>query len=149
MAGFKDIVGQEKLKEHMQNAIRMDKVSHAYIIQGELGAGKEFIAKIFAKTIQCERSKEEPCEECRSCKQIDSRNHPDVIWVNHEKPNSIGVEDIRSQVNNDMGIKPYYGPKKIYIINECEKMTVQAQNALLKTLEEPPAYGVRTYFHSR
>lgn len=142
MAGFRDIVGQEKIKEHIQNAIRMDKVSHAYIIQGELGAGKEFIAKIFAKTLQCERSKEDPCEECRSCKQINTRNHPDVIWVSHEKPNSIGVEDIRSQVNNDMGIKPYYGPKKIYIINDCEKMTVQAQNALLKTLEEPPAYGV-------
>ena len=142
MAGFKNIVGQEKIKEHMQNAIRMDKVSHAYIIQGELGAGKEFIAKVFAKTIQCERSKEEPCEECRSCKQMDHKNHPDVIWVSHEKPNSIGVEDIRAQVNNDMGIKPYYGPKKIYIISESEKMTVQAQNALLKTLEEPPAYGV-------
>ena len=142
MAGFKNIVGQEKIKEHMQNAIRTDKVSHAYIIQGELGAGKEFIARVFAKTIQCERSKEEPCEECRSCKQMDNKNHPDVIWVSHEKPNSIGVEDIRAQVNNEMGIKPYYGPKKIYIINDSEKMTVQAQNALLKTLEEPPAYGV-------
>ena len=142
MAGFRDIVGQENIKEHMQNAVQMDKVSHAYIIQGELGAGKEFIARVFAKAIQCEKRKEEPCEECRSCKQIDSKNHPDVIWVSHEKPNTIGVEDIRSQVNNDMGIKPYYGPKKIYIVGEAEKMTVQAQNALLKTLEEPPAYGV-------
>ena len=142
MAGFRDIIGQENIKEHMQNAIRMDKVSHAYILQGELGAGKEFVAKVFAKTLQCDKKQEEPCEECRSCKQIDGKNHPDVIWVTHEKPNSIGVEDIRTQLNNDMGIKPYYGPKKIYIINDCEKMTVQAQNALLKTLEEPPAYGV-------
>jgi len=142
MASFKDIIGQEQIKEHFQNAIQMDKVSHAYIIQGELGAGKEFIAKVFAKTLQCEKGETEPCGECRSCKQIDSKNHPDVIWVTHEKPNSIGVEDIRAQVNNDIGIKAYYGPKKIYIINECEKMTVQAQNALLKTLEEPPAYAV-------
>ena len=142
MAGFKDIIGQENIKEHMQNAIRMDKVSHAYIIQGELGAGKEFIAKVFAKTLQCERTQEEPCEECRSCKQIDGKNHPDVIWVTHEKPNTIGVEDIRTQLNQDIEIKPYYGPKKIYIISECEKMTVQAQNALLKTLEEPPSYGL-------
>ena len=142
MAGFKDIIGQENIKEHMQNAIQMDKVSHAFIIQGEIGAGKDFIAKVFAKTIQCERSKKEPCEECRSCKQMDGRNHPDVIWVTHEKPNSIGVEDIRGQINNDIGIKPYYGPKKIYIVSDAEKMTVQAQNALLKTLEEPPAYGV-------
>lgn len=142
MAGFKDIIGQENLKEHLINAIQADKISHAYVIQGELGAGKEFIAKIFAKTIQCERGETEPCEECRSCKQIENNNHPDVIWVTHEKPNSIGVEDIRGQINNDMGIKPYYGPKKIYIIKDAHKMTVQAQNALLKTLEEPPAYGV-------
>lgn len=142
MAGFKDIVGQERLKEHMINAIQADKISHAYMIQGELGAGKEFIAKVFAKTIQCERGGTEPCEECRSCKQMDSGNHPDVIWVTHEKPNSIGVEDIRGQINNDIGIKPYYGPKKIYIVKDAEKMTMQAQNALLKTLEEPPAYAV-------
>lgn len=142
MAGFDTIVGQEQIKEHMKQAIKMDKVSHAYIIQGELGAGKEFLAKVFVKALQCEKGEIEPCEECRSCKQVESKNHPDVIWVSHEKPNSIGVEDIRKQVNNDMDIKPYYGPKKIYIIQDCEKMTMQAQNALLKTLEEPPAYGM-------
>ena len=76
MAGFRDIVGQEKLKEHMQNAIQLDKVSHAYIIQGELGAGKEFIARIFAKTIQCERSKVEPCEECRSLNRLQVKTIP-------------------------------------------------------------------------
>lgn len=142
MPGFRDIIGQEKVKEHMQNAVRMDKVSHAYIIQGELGAGKEFIAGVFAQAILCENSQEEPCGECRSCRQAENKNHPDIIRVTHEKPNSIGVEDIRQQLNNDIAIKPYYGPKKIYIIADCEKMTVQAQNALLKTLEEPPAYGV-------
>ena len=142
MAGFKDIVGQEKIKEHMLNAIRMDKVSHAYIIQGELGAGKEFITKVFAKTIQCERSKENPCEECRSCKQIDNKNHPDVIWVSHEKPNSIGVEDIRTQINNDMGIKPYYGPKKIYIVNECEKKDVADLSKLKMYFSEGYSQGI-------
>ena len=70
------------------------------------------------------------------------KNHPDIIRVTHEKPNTIGVDDIRNQVNNDIVIKPYKGPKKIYIINEAEKMNVAAQNALLKTLEEPPEYGV-------
>jgi len=142
MAKFTDIIGQEQIKEHLQNAIAMDKVSHAYILHGELGAGKEYISRIFSMTLQCERKGADPCGECRSCKQAESRNHPDIIWVSHEKPNSIGVEDIRSQVNNDMEIKPYYGPRKIYIINEAEKMTPQAQNALLKTLEEPPAYGI-------
>ena len=142
MAGFQDIYGQEAMKEHLQNAIKTGKVSHAYIINGERSSGKEFIARIFAKTLQCEKGGPQACGECHSCKQAESTNQPDIIRVTHEKPNSIGVEDIRSQVNNDMGIKPYSSPYKIYIINEGEKMTVQAQNALLKTLEEPPSYGV-------
>ena len=93
-------------------------------------------------TLQCEKQGTEPCGECHSCKQAMSQNHPDIIFVSHEKPNTIGVEDIRNQINNDIVIKPYSGPRKIYIMNEGEKMTVQAQNALLKTLEEPPEYAV-------
>jgi len=142
MAKFSDIIGQDAIKEHLQNAIRLGKVSHAYIINGERSAGKEFIAKLFAMTLQCEKKGIEPCQECRSCKQALSENQPDIIRLVHEKPNTIGVEDIRSQINNDMAIKPYSSPYKIYIISEGEKMTVQAQNALLKTLEEPPEYGI-------
>lgn len=142
MATFKDIIGQEQLKEHLQNAISMNKVSHAYIINGERSSGKEFVAKVFAMTLQCEKQGTESCGECHSCKQAMSQNHPDIIFVSHEKPNTIGVEDIRNQINNDIVIKPYSGPRKIYIMNEGEKMTVQAQNALLKTLEEPPEYAV-------
>ena len=142
MAKFADIIGQEQLKEHIQNAITSNKVSHAYIINGERNAGKEFIARIFAMTLQCEKGGIEPCNECHSCKQALSHNQPDIVYISHEKPNSIGVEDIRGQINNDIGIKPYSSPRKIYIMNEGEKMTPQAQNALLKTLEEPPEYAV-------
>lgn len=142
MAGFTDIIGQEQIREHLQTALRLHKVSHAYIINGERSSGKEFIAKIFAMALQCEKGGDEPCQECHSCKQALSSNHPDIIRLVHEKPNTISVEDIRTQINQDMGIKPYQGPYKIYLINEGEKMTVQAQNALLKTLEEPPEYGV-------
>ncbi len=143
MSRFNDIVGQEQIKEHLGNAIRMNKVSHAYIINGERNAGKEFIAKTFAMALQCENRQDiEPCGECHSCRQALGGNHPDIIFVTHEKPGSIGVDDIRSQINGDVAIKPYSGPKKIYIVNEGEKMTVQAQNALLKTLEEPPQYAV-------
>ncbi|MEZ3505867.1 MAG: DNA polymerase III subunit delta [Lachnospiraceae bacterium] len=142
MAKFTDIVGQEQLKEHLQNAIAANKVSHAYIINGERSAGKEFIARVFAMTLQCEKGETEPCGECHSCKQALGNNQPDIIYISHEKPNTIGVEDIRAQINNDIGIKPYSSPRKVYIINEGEKMTPQAQNALLKTLEEPPAYAV-------
>lgn len=142
MAKFSDVIGQDAIKEHLQNAISLGKVSHAYIINGERNAGKEFIAKLFAMTLQCEKKGIEPCQECHSCKQALSENQPDIIRLVHEKPNTIGVEDIRSQINNDMAIKPYSSPYKIYIISEAEKMTVQAQNALLKTLEEPPEYGI-------
>ncbi|MCM1263430.1 MAG: DNA polymerase III subunit delta [Butyrivibrio sp.] len=142
MAKFTDIIGQEQLKEHLQNAISMNKVSHAYIINGERSSGKEFIAKVFAKTLQCEKGGIEACDECHSCKQAQSGNQPDIIYISHEKPNTISVEDIRAQLNNDIVIKPYSSPRKVYIMNEGEKMTAQAQNALLKTLEEPPEYAV-------
>lgn len=142
MAKFQDIVGQEQIKEHFGNALSTGKVSHAYIINGEKNAGKEFIAKVFAMALQCEKGGPEPCQECHSCRQALSGNHPDIIRVTHEKPNTISVDDIRSQVNNDVAIKPYSSAYKIYIINEADKMTTQAQNAILKTLEEPPAYAV-------
>lgn len=142
MARFQDIVGQEQIKEHLQNALAAGKVSHAYIINGEKSSGKEFIAKVFAMALQCERGETEPCQECHACRQALSDNQPDIIRVTHEKPGTISVEDIRTQVNGDVAIKPYSSPYKIYIVNEAEKMTSQAQNALLKTLEEPPAYVV-------
>lgn len=142
MAKFTDIIGQEQLKGHLQNAIEGNKISHAYIINGERSSGKEFIARIFAMALQCEKGGTEPCGECHSCKQALSNNQPDIIYISHEKPNTIGVEDIRTQINGDVDIKPYSSPCKIYIMNEGEKMTVQAQNALLKTLEEPPEYAV-------
>ena len=142
MAKFADIIGQEQMKEHLQNALASKKISHAYIINGEKSSGKEYIAKVFAMALQCEKGVTEPCQECRSCKQALSGNQPDIIRLNHEKPNTISVDDIRKQINGDVAIKPYSSPYKIYIINEAEKMNTQAQNALLKTLEEPPEYAV-------
>lgn len=142
MPGFDAIVGHEKIKEHLMNAIKLNKVSHAYIINGEEGIGKKTIARVFAQALQCEEGGVEPCGKCHSCIQAESGNQPDIIWVSHEKPASIGVEDVRLQVNSDILIKPYSSRHKVYIIDEAQKMTVQAQNALLKTIEEPPSYGI-------
>lgn len=142
MAGFSNIIGHEQIKEHLQNAITMNKVSHAYIFNGPDRSGKMALAKSFAMALQCERHTDEGCMECHSCKQALSGNHPDIIYLQHSKPNTISVDDIRTQINNDIAIKPYASPYKIYIIGEAEKMNQQAQNALLKTLEEPPAYAV-------
>ena len=84
----------------------------------------------------------EPCLECHSCKQALGNNQPDIIYLTHEKPNTISVADIREQINHDIEIKPYSSKYKVYIVDEAEKMNQQAQNALLKTIEEPPAYAV-------
>ncbi len=142
MTGFSDVLGHEQTILHMKHAIEMDKVSHAYIISGEKGSGKKLLADLFARTLQCERKGTEPCMECQSCKQALSLNQPDIIRVIHEKPNTISVEDIRTQINGDIMIRPYSSPYKIYIVDEAEKLSVQAQNALLKTIEEPPVYAV-------
>ena len=142
MRRFKDIVGHKDIIRYIQSAVQEDKVSHAYIINGERGSGKKLLSELFAATLMCEKKGAEPCNVCHSCKQAESRNHPDIIHVQHEKPNTISVEDIRTQVNNDVLIKPYQGPYKIYIIAEADLMTPQAQNAILKTIEEPPEYAV-------
>lgn len=142
MAAFKDIIGHEQIIEHLQNAITMDKVSHAYIINGPDKSGKMMLAEAFAAALQCEKGGPEPCMECHSCKQAAGKNQPDIIYVRHQKPGTISVDDIRTQVNQDIMIKPYSSRHKIYIIDEAEKMNVQAQNALLKTIEEPPAYAI-------
>ena len=142
MAGFSEILGQERVVGHFRNAIKLNKISHAYILNGERGMGKKMMAGAFAMTVQCQEGKDEPCMRCHSCKQFMSGNNPDIRWVTHEKPSSISVEDIRTQVNNDIIIRPYEYKRKIYIIDEAEKMTTASQNALLKTIEEPPGYAV-------
>lgn len=137
-----DVIGQKQLVTNLQNAIAHQKISHAYIIQGEKYAGKKMIADIFARALQCETNGNKPCNQCRSCKQAINRNHPDIIYVSHDKPNVISVDNVREQINADIAIKPYSGPHKVYIVDDAQKMNQQAQNALLKTLEEPPEYAV-------
>ena len=142
MKGFQSIVGHEEIIKHMKNSIAMGKVSHSYIFAGEAGSGKKLLARTYAMALQCESGDAEPCLKCDSCKRAISKNHPDIIYVTHEKPNTISVEEVRTQIVDDVAIKPYYGKYKIYILPEAEKMTPQAQNAILKTIEEPPAYGI-------
>lgn len=142
MAGFRDIIGHEQIIGHLQSAIATGKVSHAYIFNGPEYSGKMMLASAFAMALQCGSDGERPCLQCRSCRQAADHNQPDIIYVSHEKPNTIGVDDIRGQINNDIAIKPYSSRYKVYIVDEAEKMNPQAQNALLKTIEEPPAYAV-------
>ena len=142
MSNFKSIIGHEQIIDHLSTALKNNKISHAYIINGDNGTGKHILAEAFAKALQCETGDGDSCGMCHSCLQAESKNHPDIIEVTHEKSGSIGVDDVRSQINNDIIIKPYSSKYKIYIVDEAEKLTPQAQNALLKTIEEPPEYGV-------
>ena len=136
------MIGHEEIIRHLQNAIKTGKISHSYIFAGEPGSGKRLLAGIYAMTLQCEAGGENACGKCESCKRAIGKNHPDIIMVKHEKPNTISIDEIREQVVNDVDIKPYSSPHKIYIIPDAEIMTPQAQNALLKTIEEPPEYAV-------
>ena len=142
MGSFKDVVGHKDILKYISSAVENNRVSHAYILNGERGSGKKMLANLFAMTLLCETGDNEPCGKCHSCKQAERGNHPDIIRVTHEKPNSISVDDIRTQVNNTVDIKPYQGPYKVYIIPQADMMTPQAQNAILKTIEEPPSYAV-------
>ena len=140
------VIGQKHIYEHFENAIKAGKISHAYILNGEKGTGKLEIAKHVAKALQCEKNRGEnksgtPCNECQSCKQTESKNQPDIKYITPDKK-TLGVDDIRYKINEDACIKPYSSPYKIYIVPASDKMTIQAQNALLKTIEEPPRYAV-------
>lgn len=179
MVEIEDVVGHEEILLHMRQAIKLKKVSHAYLLAGEAGSGKKLLANIFSKMLLCDLNKEDdvkiegnnegildlfdtlsvkevlpleengvqntlnlPCNTCPSCRQFNSGNHPDVFFVKPSKKNGYGVDDIREQINQTMHVKPYQSRYKIYIIDQGDSMTVQAQNALLKTLEEPPSYGL-------
>ncbi len=142
MAGFRDILGHEQIISNLQTAARTGQVSHAYILNGPEGSGKRMLAEAFAMLLECELPVDgEPCMECVSCRQALGKNHPDIIYLTHDK-SVISVDDVRRQIIRDADIMPYRGRFKVYIVDEAEKMNPQAQNALLKTLEEPPSYVV-------
>lgn len=140
--GFKGIVGHEDIIAHFKSSIETGNVAHAYIISGDAGSGKKALAYAFAETLECEAGGTEACGTCQSCLQVSTGNYPDIITVTHEKPNLISVDEVRDQLINTIDIKPYKAKYKIYIIPDAELLNVQAQNAMLKTIEEPPAYAV-------
>ena len=123
MMGFNNIIGHEEIIGHLKNAIESGKISHSYIFTGEPGSGKKLLAGTFAATLQCEAGGTEPCQKCDSCKKAMGKNHPDIIMVSHEKPGTITIDEIRDQVINDIDIRPYYSPYKIYIIADADLMT--------------------------
>jgi DNA polymerase-3 subunit delta' len=142
MPDFSEIYGNRAVIQNLTNAMNYNRVAHCYMLVGARGLGKHMVAKAFAKALQCEGEGRRPCGVCASCKQVEHENHPDVVYVRHEKPTVFGVDDIREGLNHSIVIKPYKAEKKIYILEDGELLNAQAQNAMLKTIEEPPSYGV-------
>lgn len=136
---FKDIIGNTEVKDYLIKSIRQKNILHSYLFLGTEGIGKLLIAKEFAKKILCLEDSEETCT-CKSCICFDGFNHPDFYLIN-EEGETIKVESIRT-VTEKVIEKPIVSKKKVYIINDCDKMTKEAQNCLLKTLEEPPEFVV-------
>ena len=134
------ILGNEKIRHHLRESIIKQSISHAYIIAGDKGIGKSKIAREFAMELICE--KHTGCGECPACRQFLADAYPDFFYMDAEGKETIGIDRIRENIVNDVSIRPYNGKVKIYIIDEADKMTVGAQNALLKTIEEPPEYVV-------
>lgn len=144
MQRLSDIIKQDRIKAYFTSVQKQKKIPHALMITGDEGSGKYSLAKAFAMNLLCENVDKEDAKEacgiCHACKQVTAGTHPDYIEVVHEKEQTISVENIRTQVNATASIRPYQAKYKIYIIDEAKKMNVTAQNALLKTLEEPPEY---------
>jgi DNA polymerase-3 subunit delta' len=138
---FSDIVGQKDVVSSLKNALEKDRVGHAYIFSGSKGIGKRALARIFAKGLLCsDQISNGGCGSCVPCRLFDSGSNPDYREV-ESSDLSIGVDEIRS-LQSDIAVKPFYSNRKVYVIIDADKMTVQAQNCLLKTLEEPPGYAV-------
>lgn len=135
---FREVVGQEAIVTTLKNAIRRSSLAHAYLFCGARGTGKTTLARVFAKALNCLKPSEdfEPCNQCASCKEITSGNSLDVLEI--DGASHRGIDDVR-QINETVGYAAASGKYKIYIIDEVHMLTKEAFNALLKTLEEPPA----------
>lgn len=144
MGVFDKITGQKRAAAILQRMIRADRISHAWLFSGPSMASLQELALAFAQTLQCTQRKAgeaDACMTCRSCRQAMDRNHPDIrVWT-HEKPTTFSVDEARALIS-DISIRPYESERKIYIIPDAHLMRQEAQNALLKTLEEPPSYIV-------
>ena len=136
---FDKIIGNEHNKTNLKNMLKINTISHSYIFSGQEGVGKLLFAKEFAKAILCINQENILCNKCKSCLEFDNSNHPDLTIIDEEE--SIKIEKIR-ELNKKVYEKPIVSNRKVYIINNCHEMTVEAQNALLKTLEEPPNFVV-------
>lgn len=140
---FEEIFGNEPAKRSLIQAVLQDRVSNAYVLEGTQGVGKKLAAQTFARSLVCQHPTDQgPCDVCDACRKAKGRNHPDIIYLTRVADKaSIGVDDVREQILKEVYLKPYLSSRRVFIIGEADALSVEAQNALLKILEEPPAYA--------
>lgn len=141
MEYFENFLGNAPVKISLSAALKTGRVSHCYMFCGDTGLGKKTLAKELAMALMCESDGEKPCRSCASCKQVEREDHPDVVYINHEKPTLFSVDEVR-EFSRQMNIRPYKSDRKIFILKDAQLLNMQAQNAMLKTIEEPPSYGM-------
>ncbi len=137
---FKDIYGHEKQINVLQTAVSRNRIPHAYLFYGMEGVGKRTVAEVFAKVLNCRSNSSDACNECLSCVKIHRGNHPDVVTIKAEGQ-FIKVKEIR-ELQEQMKFRPLEGRKRIFIIDDADRMNIVSANALLKTLEEPSASNI-------
>ncbi|MDD6199640.1 MAG: DNA polymerase III subunit delta [Firmicutes bacterium] len=138
--GFEGLLGNERLKENLSRSLKNGHISHFYLISGPEGSGRHTLARLLAAAILC-RGRNAPCLSCGVCRKVMDGNHPDFITVDDPEKKTVPVELIR-QARADIYIQPNESDHKIYLFPRAQDMGLPGQNALLKVLEEPPAYGV-------
>ncbi len=141
--GFPQIIGHEPQKEFLQNSVRKNRISHAYLFSGPEGVGKKLVAIGFAKLINCAEGGTENLDcECVSCAKIEKGLNPDVLVFGYPGEKTIKVGHVRQDIERLIHLAPYENPYKVFIIDDAQRMNFNAQNAFLKTLEEPPPNSV-------
>ena len=142
MYSFENVIGNEHVVGALQNALKRGRIGHALCIAGKPGTGRKLISYALAKAMQCEnRHGSDSCGVCASCVSLEAGTHPDIFRIRSDK-SSVGVDIVRERIIDEMAHRPHRYPYKIFVVEEASSLTIQAQNAMLKTLEEPYGYGV-------
>ena len=139
--GFEELLGNERLRQNISRSIQRGHISHFYLISGPKGSGKHTLARLLAAAIHCTGSGSKPCMQCSACRKVLSGNHPDFITIDDPEKKTVPVDLIR-EARADIYVRPNEAQHKIYLFPRAQDMGIPGQNALLKVLEEPPAYGV-------
>jgi len=143
------VLGHEEQARRFRDALRRGRMPHAYLFVGSEGIGKELFARELAKALECAEGKDEACDACPPCLKVEHGNHPDVTVVRRiertekgEGRSQILIDQVREQIQEPIGFKPFEGRWKVFVVADAERMTEEAQNCLLKTLEEPPPHSL-------